>query len=634
MSSPNQNQGKHKIKEYNDPVFSQRLFERDEELFNGFMSLYHNEQMYENLIDRLFTFYQERSSKLKDLDNVKLKNPGWFHSNDMVSYQIYVEKFAGNLKNIESKLDYLENLKIKMLFMMPVLKSPNGKSDGGFAVSDYHSIQPELGTMNDLEHLFDELHKRKIWGMIDVATNHTSDEHEWAKRAKAGEKEYQDRYYFYDNWLTPNEFEQTMTEIFPETAPGNFTWVPECKKIVLTTFYPYQWDLNYRNPIVFQEIVCNLLFLANKGVDAMFFDSQDYVWKEIGTSCRNLPQSYLITRMIKLILEIVCPGVVICCEYYPKTQDSYQQFVSNIKKQNEVHITSETSWVGHLWRANLTRDVTMLKDFIVNLNKIGCVPLNSVRTHDEINWSFGQVIQEKNYILRHISLLRFLNDYYSGYMPYSQSRGLICYENLVTGEARISGRSASLAGLEIAIEEKNQKKIDNSINRILMLHALSLSIPGVPMIYSGDEIGEINNYSYTQNDETKDDPRFLNRNVFNWEKAKLVETKDSVESKIFNGLRKMIKARGKHIEFSLNSNLEMIDCKDTTVLIFKRYKKNIEEGKTSKKYLLCIINFYEFPRTIHLDIEGEFKDIISGDIFATLTDITLKPYGWYWLSKK
>ena len=280
-----------------------------------YCELYENRMdMFEDLCKNLKNIYMDRKSDLKKQDRVREQNPEWYKKNDILGMMMYVNAFAGNLKGVKEKLDYVQECNVNYLHLMPLLESPEGKSDGGYAVSDFRKVQPELGTMEDLESLADECRKKGISLCMDFVMNHTSEDHEWARRARAGEREYMDRYYFYDNYDVPSQFEQTVPQVFPTTAPGNFTWLDDIKKFVMTTFYPYQWDLNYWNPVVMNEMIYNMLNLTNKGIDVIRIDAVPYIWKQLGTNCRNLPQVHNIVRMMRMICEIVCPGVLLLGE--------------------------------------------------------------------------------------------------------------------------------------------------------------------------------------------------------------------------------------------------------------------------------------------------------------------------------
>ncbi|OHT04972.1 Amylosucrase [Tritrichomonas foetus] len=605
------------FKVYDDDTFQARYSERQNEIYMRFMGLYHNENKYEKLIDLMYQFYHKRNEKLHSLDIFRMEKSKWFHGNDMCAIHLYVEKFGGTLKGMEDQLDYLQRLKINILYLMPLLESPKGKSDGGFAVSDYRNIREDIGDINDLKHLIDVLHQRKMCLMMDIIFNHTSDEHKWAKKAKRGIKKYQDRYFFYDSWLIPNEFEETKRQIFPDTAPGNFTWIPECSKIVMTTFYPYQWDLNYKNPDVFNKMVKNILFLANLGVDILCLSSSVHIWKELGTDCYDLHEVHIICRLIRLITEIVCPGMILYTVYSEK---------ENKEKYPEGQITDDTSRMAYIWGTVAMRDVGILSDFFKELYTTQNVFMNFLRNHDEIAWNWG-FINLASYGINELSLFRYFNDYFSGRIIGSKSRGVLCYENLVTGEEHVAGTTASLSGLETAIEQQNpsEMRVNEAIKLIILLHALIISLPGVPMIFGGDEIGQLNDYSYISHDETKDDVRFLLRPKFDWEKAKLIDVEHSIQFQIFHGISKILQQKQTCSIFSSIMNFEIVEHEEKTVLVFKR--------SNDSNIILCIYNFYENPRKVNLHMQGPFKNMMSGEQINIVNEICIDSYGWLWLLK-
>ena len=297
-----------------ESLYDVRLEKKIEELRWLYMELYGNTSMFAELCDQMKSFYQNRAEALKELDQEREKDPQWYKKNDMLGMMFYIDNFAGNMKGVESKLDYLEKNNVNYIHLMPFLETVKGRSDGGYAVADFRKVQENLGTMEDLEELTGACHKKGISVCMDFVMNHTSEDHEWAKKARQGDGEYMSRYFFFDNPYLPSLYEKTVPQVFPTTAPGNFTWLPEIGHYVMTTFYPYQWDLNYKNPRVFNEMMYNFLFLANKGIDIIRIDAVPYIWKELNTSCRNLPQVHTIVRMMRLISEIVCPGILLLGE--------------------------------------------------------------------------------------------------------------------------------------------------------------------------------------------------------------------------------------------------------------------------------------------------------------------------------
>ena len=297
-----------------DKVFKERLERHHDELRWLYMELYENADMFGELCSEMYRYYKERKQQLKKRDEQREKEPDWFRRNDIVGMMMYIDNFAGNLKGVQSRLDYLEQCNINYIHLMPFLDTTEGRSDGGYAVSDFRKVQEKLGTMEDLERLSDACHKKGMNLCMDFVMNHTSEDHEWARKARQGQGEYMSRYFFYDNGFIPAEYEKTVPQVFPTTAPGNFTWLDDIKYYVMTSFYPYQWDLNYKNPRVFNEMMYNFLFLANRGIDVIRIDAVPYIWKELHTQCRNLPRVHTIVRMMRIIGEIVCPGILLLGE--------------------------------------------------------------------------------------------------------------------------------------------------------------------------------------------------------------------------------------------------------------------------------------------------------------------------------
>lgn len=298
-----------------DIIFDQRLKKHHDELRWLYMELYDNSSMFAELCDQMKGFYLDRKEGLRKLDSKREASPDWYKQNDMLGMMFYIDNFAGNMKGVESRLDYIERCNVNYIHLMPFLDTPEGRSDGGYAVSDFRKVQGKLGSMKDLESLTAACHKKGINICMDFVMNHTSEDHQWAKRARMGEGEYMSRYFFFNRWEDAAKYEETVPQVFPTTAPGNFTWLPDVGHFVMTSFYPYQWDLNYKNPRVFNEMMYNFLYLANRGIDIIRIDAVPYIWKELGTQCRNLPQVHTIVRMMRMISEIVCPGILLLGEW-------------------------------------------------------------------------------------------------------------------------------------------------------------------------------------------------------------------------------------------------------------------------------------------------------------------------------
>ena len=342
-----------------EDMFEARLHKHYDELKWLYCELYQQQpnplNYFDDLIKNLKDFYDQREAYLKELDIAREKNTNWYKGNDFIGMMMYVNNFSGTLKGFEKRIPYLQESNVNYIHLMPLLTSPKDEGDGGYAVADFRNVQEELGTMEDLRKLAKKCHRNKISICLDFVMNHTSNQHEWAKKARAGEQEYQDRYFFFDNYDMPRLFEEKCPQVFPTTAPGNFTYLEDIHKFVMTTFYPYQWDLDYRNPIVFNEMVYNMLYLANQGVDIIRLDAVPYIWKQLGTNCRNLPQVHTLVRMMRMITEIVCPSVLLLGEVVMAPEKVVPYF-GTIEKP-ECHMLYNVTTMATTWHTVATRDV-------------------------------------------------------------------------------------------------------------------------------------------------------------------------------------------------------------------------------------------------------------------------------------
>ncbi|MBQ5756921.1 MAG: amylosucrase, partial [Clostridia bacterium] len=366
------------------PVFDARLARHETELKEIYEGLYHDQQAYSYFVGMLRRMWEARNDHLRLLDEQRERNPKWYRGRDLVGMLMYVDAFAGTLSGVREKLDYIQEAGVNYLHLMPLLESPEGRSDGGYAVSDFRRVQPELGTMGDLASLAEDCHGRGMALCLDFVMNHTSEDHEWAVRARKGDPEYQRRYFFFDDWKLPYEYEITVPQVFPTTAPGNFTWCEEAKKVVMTTFYPYQWDLNYANPTVFNDMTENMLYLCNQGVDIIRLDAVPYIWKELGTNCRNLPQVHALVRMMRIVCEIVCPGTLLLGEVVMEPSKVVPYF-GTVEKP-ECHLLYNVTTMASTWHTVATKDVRLLENqlglFFALPNDYGF--LNYLRCHYDI----------------------------------------------------------------------------------------------------------------------------------------------------------------------------------------------------------------------------------------------------------
>lgn len=616
-------QGKNKKRE--DEIFLSRLSRHHDELRWLYMELYENDSMFAELCDRMRTFFLERNALLKKSDLDREQTPGWYKKNDMLGMMFYIDNFAGNMKGVESRLDYLEKCNVNYIHLMPFLDTTEGRSDGGYAVSDFRKVQEKLGSMADLESLTAACHKKGINVCMDFVMNHTSEDHEWAKKARQGDGEYMSRYFFFDNDREPELYERTVPQVFPTTAPGNFTWLEDAGHYVMTTFYPYQWDLNYKNPRVFNEMMYNFLYLANRGIDIIRIDAVPYIWKELNTSCRNLPKVHTIVRMMRMISEIVCPGVLLLGEVVMEPEKVVPYF-GTVEKP-ECHMLYNVTTMATTWHTVATRDTGLLKKQLAIVNALPkeYVFLNYLRCHDDIGWGLDYgTLRADGFEER--SHKQYLNDYFQGYAGNSSSRGELYNADPVTGDARFCGTTASMCGVEKAGFEQDGEAMEKAVRLVLMLHAYMFMQSGIPVLYSGDEIGQVNDYSYKEDPNKAADSRYLHRGAMKWELAKNIQDTDTVEGKIFQGLDRLEKIRKAEKAFMTEADAWVVETSDQAVLGMGRYY----DGEK----LIGLFNFSECDKVARIcENDGDYEDLLSGKEIKT-AEVRISAYGFCYMKRK
>lgn len=608
-----------------EDIFQGRLSRHHDELRWLYMELYGNDSMFAELCDRMRTFFLERNRLLKKSDLDREQDPGWYRKNDMLGMMFYIDNFAGNMKGVESKLDYIEKCNVNYIHLMPFLDTTEGRSDGGYAVSDFRKVQEKLGSMEDLESLTEACHKKGINVCMDFVMNHTSEDHEWARKARQGDGEYMSRYFFFRDDSEPKQYERTVPQVFPTTAPGNFTWLEDAGHFVMTTFYPYQWDLNYRNPRVFNEMMYNFLYLANRGIDIIRIDAVPYIWKELNTSCRNLPKVHTIVRMMRMISEIVCPGVLLLGEVVMEPEKVAPYF-GTVEKP-ECHMLYNVTTMATTWHTVATRDVRLLKRQLDTVNALPkeYVFLNYLRCHDDIGWGldYGTLHAEG---FEERSHKQYLNDYFQGYAGDSCSRGELYNADPVTGDARFCGTTASMCGVEKAGFEQDKEAMEKAVRLVVMLHAYMFMQSGIPVLYSGDEIGQVNDYSYKENSNKAADSRYLHRGAMKWDLAENIQDPDTVEGKIFQGLDRLEKIRKAEKVFVTEADAWTVETSDQAVLGMGRYY----DGEK----LIGLFNFSEQDRTVQMqETDGDYEDLISGEEMK-LAEVRIPAYGFYYMKRK
>lgn len=611
-------------------AFTRRLRKYFPPLFRRLHTLYgqHYDFFYhlESILASLTQMWLDRPDELKALDALRETDPVWFQSNRMVGAMCYVDLFAGNLRGMPERIPYLKELGINYLHLMPPFKVPAGDNDGGYAVSSYREIDPRLGTMEELAALATELRHHGISLVIDFVFNHTSDEHEWARRALAGDEEFQEFYRMYPDRKLPDQFERSLPAIFPDEHPGAFTYRSRIGKWIWTTFHNYQWDLNYENPAVFNAMLEEMLFLANQGIEVLRLDAVAFLWKRLGTSCQNLPEAHWIIQAYNACLRIAAPAVVFKSEAIVHP-DEVRKYV----RGDECQLSYNPQLMAVLWNSLATRETRLLKAALESRFQIpdDCDWVNYVRCHDDIGWAFSNDdIEAAGFdVLQH---RKFLTKFFTGRFEGSFARGQVFQEDPVTREARVSGMCASLCGLEQALANQNEQEIELAIRRIVLIHGVIMTIGGIPLLYLGDEIAMLNDHRYEHDPAKLGDSRWLHRASFDWERARLRNDRRTIPGRLHQSLLRLIQLRQQNLAFS-RAHTEFIDTGNLHVF---GYFRNNEEYS-----VLVLANFSEQEQRLEgkrlrlLGLRKTVVDLVSGQYITAMHEMVIEPYQFVVLAR-
>jgi amylosucrase len=593
--------------------------------------------LFDRLITTIANAYKNRSKSLREKDELKMEQGHWFLSQEIAGMSLYVDRFAGDLSSMQAKLPYLKSLGVNFLHLMPLFKSPEGESDGGYAVSDFRKVDDRFGTIDDLQLLQKKMQEEKMYLMLDIVLNHTSNHHEWAVKAQQGDQFYQDFFYMYPDRNIPDQFDAGMPEVFPESSPRNFTFDQASGKWVMTVFHHYQWDLNFTNPHVFIAMLDTIFYYANLGVDVLRIDAPAFIWKQIGTTCQNLPQAHTLLRLIKQCVQVAAPGMAILGEAIVAPSAIMKYFGTGLYTAKECDIAYNATHMALQWDALATGNckVMMSAQHELLQKPYGTTWLTYTRCHDDIGFGYEDyMIAQAGY--RPQAHRQFLMEYYSGSFPYSPAKGALFSFNPKTGDARISGTLAALCGLEKAIQENDTAGIDISVQKIIMMQAHSFFLGGIPMLFYGDEAGYINDYSYQEENGKNYDNRWMHRPVINWEKNRKVFEPGTVEERIFSATKKLLQIRKKHPAVGDYKNLVWLTMHNIHVAGYLR--------TLSEERLYCIFNFspsnayltwYAFKE--HGHTPDKLIDLWSGKAFTVGRDeefLELPAYGFYLLTSK
>lgn len=577
------------------------------------------------LLGELATSWQSRPADLKAVDSAREADPHWFLSNRMLGGVLYVDRYARDLDGVRARIPYFRELGLTYLHLMPLFLAPEENSDGGYAVSSYREVSPALGDMEQLTALAAELRENGIALVVDFIFNHTSDEHEWAVRARAGEQEYADYYWIFDGREMPNAFETTVREIFPDDHPGSFVPMPlpdgtvpsrdEAERWVWATFHSFQWDLNYGNPAVFRAMAGEMLFLANRGVDILRMDAVAFIWKQLGTTCESLPEAHMLIQAFNAALRIAAPAVLFKSEAIVHP-DEVIQYIS----PEECQLSYNPLQMALIWNSLATRDARLLQQALDRRHALpaGTAWVNYVRSHDDIGWTFADE-DAAELGIDGFEHRRFLNSFFVNRFPGSFARGVPFQDNPKTGDCRISGTTASLAGLEAGDA--------GAIDRIVLAHSITLSTGGVPLLYLGDEVGQLNDYSYVDEPGHAEDSRWVNRPPYPVERYAERIDPDTDAGMLYARLQQLLAVRRRTPEFA-GGTLIGFDARSPHVV---GYQRPGDDGTL----VLCLANVADAPETVlRSTLQGmpaTGSDLLTGQPVDLRADLVLPAHGLAWI---
>lgn len=610
------------------PVFKARLQKEWKRLFDDLHALYGWQYDFfytlEQVVRLLIQAWLDRPAGLKALDDERENEPDWFLSEKICGAVLYVDLFSEKLAGLKDHIAYFHTLGINYLHLMPLFAVPREDNDGGYAVSDYRAINPDIGTMEELAALAAALRREGISLVLDFVFNHTSDEHVWARKAKSGDPDFMAYYWTFPDRTLPDQFQRHLRDIFPSVRRGSFTWCEPMQRWVWTTFNSFQWDLNYANPEVFRAMVEEMLFLANQGVEVFRLDAVAFIWKQLGTDCENQPEAHTIISAFNAAVNIVAPAVLFKSEAIVHPDE-----VVRYIHPHQCRLSYNPLLMALLWEALATREVKLLEYAMGHRSRIpdGCSWVNYLRCHDDIGWTFADE-DARSVGIDPAGHRQFLNDFYTGRFPGSFARGVPFQFNPDNGDVRVSGTLSSLAGLEQAVAQADDQLIEMAVRRVNMLRSILVSTGGIPLLYLGDEWGMLNDYTFLTDPARANDSRWVHRCKNRWEAREDMADSDTLEWRFFHEMVKLFNLR-KTIPAFQNGGMEVIETGNPHVFGYIRAHEH--------QRIAIFSNFSEHPQTIAVDVvkglgaDAEMVDLLTRERFLSDQPVVLDAYRARWL---
>jgi amylosucrase len=583
----------------------------------------------------------ERPPTQKLLDRRREIDPAWFQRSRIIGYVCYADRFAGSLQGVRQHLDYLAELGVTYLHLMPLLRPREGENDGGYAVADYGAVDPRLGTMTDLQALAVDLHERGMVLCIDLVLNHTAREHEWARKAIAGEPGYREMYLIYPDRTEPDRYERTLPEVFPDTAPGSFTQIPGLGW-VWTTFHDYQWDLNYANQAVFRAMLGTMLDLANRGIDVLRLDAAPFLWKRMGTDCQNQPEAHHIVQAFRALTRLAAPGLVLKAEAIVSPEMLVAYLGGHDRFRPECDLAYDNQLMVMLWSTLATRDVRLAEAALARRRPAPAPTswVTYVRCHDDIGWAVSDA-DAGAAGLDGAAHRRFLSQFYGSGFPGSFARGALFQDNPATGDSRISGMTASLCGIEAALEAAEAGEagragdpaaLTAAIRRLESMYAVAFSFGGIPLIYMGDELALRNDPAWAEDPAHQHDNRWMHRPLMDWSAAARRHDPGSVEGRVFAAIRGLADARRSLLALRSGGRTELLPTENRSVLAYRRVHPRSAP-------FLSLTNFSDITQAVDAGIIARAIDTVPAHVHSSTGQLSIRagrielpPWGFVWLA--
>ncbi|GAB2847374.1 amylosucrase [Pseudoduganella ginsengisoli] len=573
---------------------------------------------YGKLLGAIGSLLAQRPAALQAQDARREADPGWFLDQRMLGYCSYVDRLGGTLRGVAHRIPYLEELGVRYLHLLPFLRPRAGENDGGFAVASFDEVDPKLGENGDLDMLAAKLRNAGISLCSDFILNHVADDHAWAKGAKAGDQALRDYFLVYPDRTMPDRYEATVGQVFPQVAPGNFTHVEAMGGWVWTTFYPYQWDLNYANPAVFADMAQTLLRLANRGIEVFRLDSTAFLWKREGTNCMNQPEAHMLLQALRAIVAIAAPGVLLKAEAIVPTRElpAYLGSEGGNGGAAECHIAYHSSLMAAAWGAMAEQDAALLKAVIARTPALPPAAswLSYVRCHDDIGWNVlkaeaAEAPPGGDPAARLARIARFYtgegNSYAAGASFQSSD------PNAAHGS---NGATASLLGLQTARDDVERRA---ALRRDLLLHGLALAFGALPVLYMGDELAQQNDDSYRERPQHAMDSRWLQRPYLDEVALQHRHDASTAAGQMFMGLRALLSARRRLPALAAGAPRTVLPSPPSVLALAR--------GDD----FICLCNFSAQRQPQGLD--GVWSDCLTGQAFSG--EVVLEPYALLWLER-